>query len=157
MHFMDESFWVAVSFVIFLYFAYKPIKKAIVASLDAKIEEIKKTLAEAEKLKEDAKILLDEVRDEVEDFEKRRKQILESADVSTERMVELRTKETQMLLARMKSSAIKTIENKKNIASAELRDEFIETVLSTVRTYLVETKNNNVSDEEIINSFMKKK
>jgi F-type H+-transporting ATPase subunit b len=154
---MDESFWVAISFVIFLYFAYKPIKKAIVASLDARIEEIKKTLAETEKLKEDAKILLDEVRDEVEDFEKRRKQILESANTSTDRLVELRTKETQLLLSRIKNSAIKTIENKKNIASAELRDEFIDTVLSTVRAYLVETKNNNVSDEEIINSFMKKK
>jgi F-type H+-transporting ATPase subunit b len=154
---MDESFWVAVSFVIFLYFAYKPIKKAIVASLDAKIEEIKKTLAETEKLKEDAKILLSEVRGEVDDFEKRRKQILESANTATERLVELRTKESQLLLARMKDSAIKTIENKKNIASAELRDDFIKTVLSTVRTYLVETKNNNVSDEEIINSFMKKK
>jgi F-type H+-transporting ATPase subunit b len=154
---MDESFWVAVSFVIFLYFAYKPIKKAIVASLDAKIEEIKKTLAETEKLKEDARILLSEVRGEVDDFEKRRKQILESANTATERLVELRTKESRLLLARMKDSAIKTIENKKNIASAELRDDFIKTVLSTVRTYLVETKNNNVSDEEIINSFMKKK
>ena len=41
MHFFDENFWIAVSFVIFLYFAYKPIKKAIINSLDAKINEIK--------------------------------------------------------------------------------------------------------------------
>ena len=61
MHFFDESFVVAVCFVIFVYLAYRPIKKAIIASLDARIEEIKQKLAQAEKLKADAKSLLDKV------------------------------------------------------------------------------------------------
>lgn len=150
MHLMDESFWIAVSFVIFIYFAYRPVKRAIIASLDAKIEEIKKTLAEAEALKADAKLLLDQVKGEAEEFEKKKEQMLGSAKATISRFTELRSKETELLLQRMQDGALETIENKKNIASAQLRDEFIENVLLTVKAYLKETKNNNVSDNEII-------
>ena len=39
-HFFDESFVIAVCFIIFIYLAYRPVKKAIIASLDARINEI---------------------------------------------------------------------------------------------------------------------
>jgi F-type H+-transporting ATPase subunit b len=156
MHLMDESFWIAVSFVIFIYFAYKPVKKAIIASLDAKIEEIKKTLAETESLKNDAKLLLDQVKSEALTFEQKQKQMLESANSTISRFTELRSKEMELLLTRIQNGALESIENKKNIASAELRNEFIENVLLTVKAYLKDTKNNQVSDDEIIDHLIKK-
>ncbi len=156
MHFFDESFVVAVCFVIFVYLAYRPVKKAIIASLDARIEEIKQKLAQAEKLKADAKSLLDEVEKELGDFEVRKKDILESAQNSIERLVEIRNKEISLLLARKKDSAIKAIDNEREKASDMLRSEFTETVLKLVKTYLTQTKNNDVSDQEIIERFLKK-
>ena len=156
MHFFDESFVVAVCFVIFVYLAYRPIKKAIIASLDARIEEIKQKLAQAEKLKADAKSLLDKVEKELGDFEVRKKDILESAQNSIERLVETRNKELSLLLARKKDSAIKAIDNEREKASDKLRSEFTETVLKLVKTYLTQTKNNDVSDQEIIERFLKK-
>ncbi len=156
MHFFDESFVVAVCFVIFVYLAYRPIKKAIIASLDARIEEIKQKLAQAEKLKADAKSLLDKVEKELGDFEVRKKDILESAQNSIERLVETRNKELSLLLARKKDSAIKAIDNEREKASDILRSEFTETVLKLVKTYLTQTKNNDVSDQEIIERFLKK-
>ena len=156
MHFFDESFVVAVCFVIFVYLAYRPIKKAIIASLDARIEEIKQKLAQAEKLKADAKSLLDKVEKELGDFEVRKKDILESAQNSIERLVETRNKELSLLLARKKDSAIKAIDNEREKASDKLRSEFTETVLKLVKTYLTQTKNNDVSDQEIIELFLKK-
>ena len=51
MHFFDASFVIAVCFVIFIYLAYRPVKKAILASLDARINEIKEKLSQAERLK----------------------------------------------------------------------------------------------------------
>ena len=156
MHFFDESFVVAVCFVIFVYLAYRPVKKAIIASLDARIEEIKQKLAQAEKLKADAKSLLDEVEKELSDFEIRKKDILESAQNSIERLVETRDKEISLLLARKKDSAIKAIDNEREKASDMLRSDFTETVLKLVKSYLTQTKNNDVSDQEIIELFLKK-
>ncbi len=156
MHFFDESFVVAICFIIFIYFAYKPVKKAIMASLDVRIDEIKTKLAETEKLKQDAKQLLDEIKQEMEIFEERKESILESADNSTKRLVEIRTKEMELMLARKKDSAIKSIDNQKDKVSDEMRAEFTDAVLNTVRTYLVETKNNSISDEEILSHFIKK-
>lgn len=156
MHFFDESFVVAVCFVIFVYLAYRPVKKAIIASLDARIEEIKQKLAQAEKLKADAKSLLDKVEKELDDFEVRKKDILESAQNSIGRLVETRNKELSLLLARKKDSAIKALDNEREKASDILRSQFTETVLKLVKTYLTQTKNNDVSDQEIIERFLKK-
>lgn len=156
MHFIDESFWVAVSFVIFLYFAYKPIKGAIIRSLDAKIEEIKKHLEETQKLKQEAKELLAEVKEQVVNFELRKAQILESAEASTSKFIELRAKEIELSLARIKDSAIKTIENKQSKASVELRNKFIDSVMTIVQNYLATTKDSSISNKEIIEKFIKK-
>lgn len=155
-HFFDESLVVAVCFIIFIYFAYRPVKKAIVASLDARIEEIKAKLAETEQVKKDAKLLLEEIEREMSAFEERKKDIIESAKTSTERLVETRAKEIELMLARKKDSAIKSIDNQRAKASDAMRAEFTESVLNMVRTYLVETRNNDVSDEEILNHFIKK-
>lgn len=155
-HFFDESLVIALCFVFFIYLAYRPVKKAIVASLDARIDEIKTKLAETEELKKDAKLLLDEIKQEMQVFEERKKSILESADTSTQRLVETRTREMELMLARKKDSAIKSIDNQKERASDQMRAEFTDAVLKTVRTYLIETKNNSVSDEEIISHLLKK-
>ena len=155
-HFFDESIVIALCFVFFIYLVYRPVKKAIVASLDIRIDEIKTKLAETEELKKDAKLLLDEIKQEMQVFEERKKSILESADTSTQRLVETRTKEMELMLARKKDSAIKSIDNQKERASDQMRAEFTDAVLKTVRTYLIETKNNSVSDEEIISHLLKK-
>ena len=155
-HFFDESFVIAVCFIIFIYLAYRPVKKAIIASLDARINEIKEKLAKAERLKEEAKNLLDEVEKELGRFEARKKDILASAQNSIERLVETKNKEIGLLLARKKDSAIKAIDNEREKASDSLKIEFTETVLNLVKSYLVQTKNNAVSDQEIIERFIKK-
>ena len=155
-HFFDESFVIAVCYIIFIYLAYRPVKKAIIASLDARINEIKEKLAKAERLKEEAKSLLDEVEKELGRFEARKKDILASAQNSIERLVETKNKEISLLLARKKDSAIKSIDNEREKASDSLKIEFTETVLNLVKSYLVQTKNNAVSDQEIIERFIKK-
>ena len=137
MHFFDASFVIAVCFVIFIYLAYRPVKKAILASLDARINEIKEKLSQAERLKEEAKSLLDEVEKELGRFEARKKDILASAQNSIERLVETKNKEISLLLARKKDSAIKAIDNEREKASDSLKLEFTETVLNLVKNYLV--------------------
>ena len=155
-HFFNESFVIALCFIIFVYLAYRPIKKAIIASLDARIKEIKNKLDETEKIKRDAKLLLNEIEQEMESFNYKKKSILENAKNSTQRLVEMKTKEMDLLLSRKKDSAIKFIETQRIKATEAMKAEFTEAVINTVRAYLVETKNNSVSDEEILHHFLKK-
>lgn len=54
----DPTFWVAVAFVVFVVLIFKPIKGALIGGLDAKIEEIRQEVEEAEKLREEAQSLL---------------------------------------------------------------------------------------------------
>lgn len=155
-NFFDESFVVAICFIIFVYLAYRPIKKAIIASLDARIKEIKNKLAETEKLKKDAKLLLNEIEQEMEAFNDKKQNILENAKNSTQRLVEMKAKEMELLLSRKKDSAIKSIDTQRIRATEAMQAEFTESVINTVRTYLIETKNNSVSDKEILDHFLKK-
>lgn len=157
MHFFDENFWVAVSFIVFLYFAYKPVRKAIINSLDARINDIKEKLAQTEKLKAEAKSLLEEVQKEMENFESYKQQLLDKAKISTDNLIEKRTKELEIALTRKSNSATSLIENEKSKISEELKNEFTDTVINIVRNYLIESKNNSVSDEAIINKFIDKK
>jgi F-type H+-transporting ATPase subunit b len=157
MHFLDENFWVAVSFIVFLYFAYKPVKKAILNSLDSKINDIKEKLTQTQKVKTEAKLLLEEIQGEMEKFEEYKEQIINKAKASTERLIEKRTKELEIALDRKSKSANQLIENEKSKISEELKNEFTDTVINIVKNYLVESKNNSISDEEIINNFINKK
>ena len=156
MHSLDESFIIAICFVIFIYLAYRPVRKAIVSSLDKKIDEIKSKLTETENIKKEAKLLLEEIKQEMEHFEEQKKSILNSADISTKRLIELRTKEIELLLSKKKDSVIKSINNKKNKASEQMRIELANSVLKTVTSYLIETKNNSVSDQKIISNLLNK-
>jgi F0F1-type ATP synthase membrane subunit b/b' len=72
-------------------------------------------------------------------------------------LIEKRTKEMEIALTRKSEEAIKLIENEKSKITQQLKDEFTETVINLVRSYLAESKNNAVSDEEIINRFIKQK
>ena len=157
MHFFDENFWVAISFILFLYFAYKPVKKAIINSLDAKIDDIKQKFAESEKIKTEAKLLLEEIQKEMMNFEEYKKQIINKAKDSTEKLIEKRTKEMEIVLDRKNKSANQIIENEKSKISEELKNEFTDSVINSVRNYLIESKNNSISDEEIIDKFINHK
>ena len=154
--FVDESFVVAICFIIFVYLAYRPIKKAIVKSLDDRIKEIKDNLNNTEKLREDAKKLLDQVESKISGLEAKEKEILESAEISTKRLVDDRSKEMDLLLERKKESVNKYIKAKKTKAVENISSEFTNSVIKTVREYLLETKNNSVSDKEIFDHFIKK-
>ena len=122
-----------------------------------KINEIKEKLAQTEKIKTEAKRLLEETQKEMENFEEYKKQIIDKAKISTDKLIEKRTKEMEIALTRKSADAVKLIENEKSKIKQQLKEEFTDTVINLVRNYLVASKNNAVSDEEIINRFIKQK
>lgn len=156
LHYFDESFIVAICFLIFVFWAYRPIKKAIVNSLDARIEEIKVTMHNAQKLRDDAKIILEQIKMEIEHLESRKQEIINSAEISTNYLIQTKSKEIDMQVHRMRDSAIKSIDSLKNNASKELQEEFTEHVMDLVQSYLKESDNNKTSNQEIVKLLLQK-
>ena len=53
----DSTFWVAISFVIFVILTFNPVKKLVDSSLKNKIQQLKKDIDDAKNLMKEAKIL----------------------------------------------------------------------------------------------------
>ena len=136
---IDATFWVAVSFFIFLGgLIYLKVPQKINLSLNEKINSIKKELVEAEKLKEEAKSLLSEYEKKIDKSTKESKLIIEAAKKESEnniiektkkfhQLIEERKKSTQQKILQMKENAIKEIKN----TSIKIAVESVKKIIST--------------------------
>ena len=59
--FSDPQFWVFIAFIIFIGAMTKPVRKILSINLGGKIQEIKNSINEAEKIKNDAQLTLSEI------------------------------------------------------------------------------------------------
>ena len=120
---IDATFWVAISFFIFLgVLIYLKIPQKINSSLTNQINEIKKELDEAEKLKVEAKNLLSDYEDKIDISKKEVQKITNLAKKDSEKMIiektqkfyqtmENRKKNTEQKITLMKKNALKEIKN----------------------------------------------
>jgi len=60
--FSDPQFWVLIAFVIFIGVMFNPVRKIFSTNLDGKIQEIKNSIDQAEKLKNDTQLTLSEIK-----------------------------------------------------------------------------------------------
>ena len=120
---IDATFWVAISFFIFLgVLIYLKVPQKINSSLTNQINEIKKELDEAEKLKVEAKNLLSDYEDKIDKSKKEVQKITNLAKKDSEKMIvektqkfyqimEDRKKITEQKITLMKKTALKEIKN----------------------------------------------
>lgn len=156
MHFIDERFWLTLSFFIFIYLAYKPIKKAILSSLDAKIDNIKTQLLEAENLKKEAKLLLEKTQLQMSQLTKLHDEMLHDTKIQTNHIIEEGTNEIEDLLQRRRSEALNEIERQKLQACSEIQSEFSDKVIKTVAEYFKVSENESLTDVEIAKNLINK-
>ena len=60
--FSDPQFWVFIAFIIFIGVIFNPVRKTLSTGLDSKIQEIKDSINQAEKVKNDSQITLSEIK-----------------------------------------------------------------------------------------------
>ena len=60
--FSDPQFWVFIAFIIFIGVMIKPVRKILSINLGDKIQEIKDSIDQAEKIKKDAQLTLSEIK-----------------------------------------------------------------------------------------------
>ena len=118
---VDATFWVAVSFFIFLGgLIYLKVPQKINDSLTNQINDIKKELNEAEKLKVEAKNLLSDYENKIDKSKKETKLIIDAAKKNSEKnildrtnkfhkMIEDKKRNAEIKIAQMKENALKDI------------------------------------------------
>ena len=96
---IDATFWVAISFFIFLGgLIYLKVPHKINSSLTNQINEIKKELDEAEKLKIEAKNLLSDYESKIDKSIKETKKIIDLAKKDSEKNILEKTKKFHLII-----------------------------------------------------------
>ena len=120
---IDATFWVAISFFIFFgVLIYLKVPQKINITMANQINEIKKELDNAEKLKEEAKNLLSDYENNIDKSIKESKEIIDIAKKENEKIIiektkkfhqiiEERKKSTEQKIVQMKENALKDIKN----------------------------------------------
>ena len=120
---IDATFWVAISFFIFFgVLIYLKVPQKINITITNQINEIKKELDNAEKLKEEAKNLLSDYENNIDKSIKESKEIIDIAKKENEKIIiektkkfhqiiEERKKNNEQKIFQMKENALKDIKN----------------------------------------------
>jgi len=134
---VDATFWVAVSFFIFLGgLLYLKVPQKINNLLTVKIDDIKKELREAEKLKEEAKNLLSKYENKIDKSKKESKEIFNKTKKENEKailektknfhqMMEEKKKSTEQKIIQMKEKSLKDMKNMSIKISIEATENLI--------------------------------
>ena len=130
---IDATFWVAVSFFIFVGgLIYLKVPQKINNSLTIQINKIKKDIEEAEKLKVEAKNLLSDYENKIDKSKKEAQDIINIAKKDSERNILNKTKKFHELLEeRKKNAEIKIIQMKEN-ALKDIKNISIKISIETV-------------------------
>ena len=135
----DATFWVAVSFVIFFgVLIYLKIPQKVNELLKKLISDIQNEIDESEKLRSEAKNLLENARSKLDEATSETKKILDSAKKDSERLVlemndkfhksaEIKKKLAEAKIVQMKESAIKEIKD----SSVKIAIESVKKIIST--------------------------
>ena len=120
---IDATFWVAISFLIFvILLIYFKIPSKVKNLLDENINQIKKQVDESEKLKDEAKNKLAEYEKRIVDSKSEIKKMIRDANTEAEKNIiksnevfhkqmEIRKKNTEEKIKQLKNQAIKDLKN----------------------------------------------
>ncbi|NDA22347.1 MAG: ATPase [Proteobacteria bacterium] len=135
----DATFWVAVSFVIFFgLLIYFKVPQNVNNLLTKMIVDIKNEIDESEKLRSEAKKLLDDAQNKLNTAEQETKKITEQAKSDSEK-----------LIADMNEKFNKSAEIKKNLAQtkiSQMKDAAIKNIKDTSIKIAIETVKKTISN-----------
>ena len=136
---LDSTFWVAVSFFIFFGgLIYLKVPQKINEILNKLILDIKNEIDESEKLRTEAKLLLDNAQKKLDTAQSVSDEILDQAKKDSDRLIielndkfhkssEIKKNSTQAKITQMKDTAIKEIKN----ASVKIAVDSVKKIITT--------------------------
>ena len=120
---IDATFWVAISFFIFLAgLVYLKVPQKINNSLVNQIDEMKNEISEAEKLKVEAKNLLSDYESKIDKSKKETKIIIELAKKNSEKTILEKTKKFHQIMDDKQKNAEQKITQMKENALRDIKN-----------------------------------
>ena len=136
---IDATFWVAVSFIIFFgILIYLKIPQKVNEMLDKMISDIKNEIDESEKLRAEARILLDNAQKKLSTAQTVSNEILDQAKKDSDRLIielndkfhkssEIKKNSAEAKINQLKENAIKEIKN----ASVKIAIDSVQKIITT--------------------------
>ena len=151
---IDATFWVSVSFFIFLgVLIYFKIPQKIKGTLEESISNIKSQINEAEKLKEEAKNILSEHEKKISNSKIEVKSIISKADQSSERNILKTNEEFHNLMDNRKKNAEERIKQMKNQALKDIKNTSVKIAIESVEKLLKNSMDKSKLDKIYLTSI----
>ena len=148
------EFWVAIGFIAMVAISAKPAWRTITKMLDSRSEQIKNTLDEATKLREEAQHLLAEYQRNQRNASREVEEIIAEARLRADHITKVSLNELQISLQRREQLALEQISQAETDATQAVRDSLIDLTIDATRVIL-ETKLNNVEALSLIDEGIK--
>ena len=130
---IDATFWVMISFFAFIgLLIYFKIPQKIKITLDENINNIKKQIDEADKLKEDAKNILTEHEKKISNSKTEVEQMINKANEEAEKNVIKTNEEFHNLMETRKKNAEERIKQLKNQALKDIKNTSVKIAIESV-------------------------
>ncbi len=130
---LDATFWVTVSFFIFLgILIYFKIPQKVKEALEQNIEKIKSQISEAEKLKEDAKNILAEHEKKISNSKNEVKDMINKANEQVEKNIIKTNEEFHNYMENKKKNAEEKIRQLKNQAEKDIKNASVKIAIESV-------------------------
>ena len=134
---INATFWVAVSFFIFLgILIYLKVPQKLNDSLTDQINEMKRELNEAEKLKIEAKNLLSNYEDKIDKSKKETQKIINLAERDSEKTILEKTEKFHQTIENKKKSTEQKIVQMKENALKDIKDISVKISIETVENLI---------------------
>ena len=130
---IDATFWVAISFFIFLgVLVYFKIPHKVKSILEENILNIKNQINEAEKLKEEAKSILSDHEKKISNSKEEVKSMINKANENSEKNIIKMNEEFHNLMENRKKNAEERIKQMKNQALKDIKNTSIKIAIESV-------------------------
>lgn len=151
--FFDQTFFVGVSFLIFVYLAFKPAKAIILKALDDRTNKIKSELAEASRLKSEAEDLLNSYKNQQSQAKEEANKIVQHAKSEAVRIAGEAEKNLEENINRKIDLSMQKIANYETAVLNEIRNNAVTLTTSTVRQILLDNTDSTTSENDVNKSI----
>jgi F-type H+-transporting ATPase subunit b len=151
---INASFWVAVSFFIFLgVLIYFKIPQKIKSVLEESISNIKNQITEAEKLKEEAKSILSEHEKKISNSKAEVKSMINKANENSEKNIIKTNTDFHNIMENRKKNVEERIKQMKNQAIKDIKNTSVQIAIESVEKLLKNSMDKNKLDKIYLSSI----
>ena len=155
---IDATFWIAISFFIFFgILIYLKVPQKINITITNQINEIKKELDNAEKLKEEAKNLLSDYENNIDKSIKESKEIIDIAKKENEKIIIEKTKKFHQIIEERKKNNEQKIFQMKENALKDIKNISVKISMETVENLIKNSIDKNKLEKIYDNSLRQAK